>query len=199
MDDPLGVPLPRGVAELQRDMERAGQGHRPVGGRQRALERHAVEVFHDDVHGPVRQLTDEQHVDDVWVREAGSDLRFPVEPSHERCIGRQLAVENLHRDVAVDAPLKGAVDPPHGADADELSNLDVPEDLASYVRIRSRRRRNDARGRGQGRAVERTKERVGRKASGARRACLRRPAGPARLLGIHGTHRSSLAPPRTPR
>ena len=143
--DALRVRLAGGVAELQRDVERARQRQRAAGRREGALERQAVEVLHHDVHRAVGELPDEEDVDDVRVRQARRDLRLAVEARDERLVGGELAVEDLHRDVAVDAPLEGAVDAPHRADADELPDLDVAEDLAADVGVVGRGGRDRAR------------------------------------------------------
>ena len=54
---------------------------------------------------------------DVRVRESRRDLRLPVEPRDELLVRGELAVEDLHGDVAVDPLLERAVDAPHRADA----------------------------------------------------------------------------------
>ncbi len=175
--DALRVAFARGVAELQGHVERPGERHRAVGRRERALHRQPVEVLHHDVHRPVGELADEEHVDHVGVREARGHLGLAIEAGNEGLVRRELAVQHLDRHVAVDPALEGAVDAPHRADADELPELDVPEDLAPEVRVARRGGRDDARRRGERRPVERAEERVGRKAPPARRTRLRPLAG----------------------
>ena len=188
MDDPLYVRLARGVAELQRDMKDARQRHRAADRCNGALERQTVQVLHHDVERAVGELTGEKHVNDVGVRQARRHLGLPMKTRDQHLVGRELAMQDFHRDVAVDALLKGAVHAAHRADADQLANLDVPQDLAGEVRVGRGGGGDDAaRGR-ERRAVERAIERVGGVACAARRTGLRRRG----LRGLtHGGHASS--------
>ncbi len=184
--DPLRVTLARGVAQPHRDMERARQGYGSPGRGKRALEGHAVEVLHHDVHRAVGQLADEKNVHDVRVRQTRCDLCLAVESRDNRWIGGEFAVQDLHGDVAVDPLLKRAVNAPHGADTDELPYLDMPEDFAAHVGVCSGGRCDRAGGRRQRGSVERAVERV-RGITGAARgtrfgggAC-----GLSRALDVH--------------
>jgi hypothetical protein len=132
----LGVRLARGVTERHGDVQRPGHRHGPARGCERALERHAVQVLHDDVERAVGQLADEKNVHHVGMREARGHLRLAVEARDDRRIRRELAVQDLHRDVPVDPFLESAVHAPHRANADELADLDVPQDLAAEVGVR---------------------------------------------------------------
>ena len=135
MHHPLGVRLADRVADLQRDAQRPHQIHRPARRGERALEREAVEVLHDDVQRAVRQLTGEVHLDHVRMRQPRGDLGLAMEARHQLRVRAELAVQDLHRDVTIDPPLVRAVHPPHRTDAGELLQLDVPEHLAPEVRI----------------------------------------------------------------
>jgi hypothetical protein len=84
----------------------------------------------------------------------------------------ELAMQDLHGEIAIDAALKRPIHAAHGTDAHELANLDVLEDLSSEVRIAcalAGRRSSRCR---EGRAVDRAKERIGRVTRLARRARL---------------------------
>ena len=189
MYDALRVGLAGGVAELHCDVERARKRHRSSRRGQRALQREPVEVLHDDVHRAVGELPDEEHVNDVRVRQTRRDLGLAVKAGDERGVRGQLAMQNFHGHVAIDSALKSPVDATHRADADELTNLDVPVDLVAHIGVRRGRRRDGAWRRRQRRSVERTKERVGGIALRARRARLRRRClggGRPLDLGLHG-------------
>ena len=135
MHDADGVRLARRLAELERDVERLRERQRAARGGERALEREALEVLHDHVERAIGELPGEEHLDDVRVLEARRDLRLAREARHELRVGAELAVEDLHGDVAVDALLERAVDAAHRADADELPDLDVAGDLLAEVGI----------------------------------------------------------------
>ena len=135
MDDPLGVSLAGRFAELERDVERTVQRQRSTGGRQRALEGEPVEVLHHHVERTVGELAGEEHLDDVRMLEARSDLRLTREAGDELRVRGELAMKDLDRDVAIDAALEGAVHASHRADPDELPDLDVPGDLLPEVRV----------------------------------------------------------------
>ena len=111
------------------------QRQRSTGGRERALEREPVEVLHHHVERAVGELSGEEHLDDVRMLEARSDLRLAREAGDELRVRGELAMEDLHRDVAIDAALEGAIDASHRADPDELPDLDVPGDLLPEVRV----------------------------------------------------------------
>jgi hypothetical protein len=68
-----------------------------------------------------------------------------MKPRDKRLIRRQLSVEDFHGHVAIDTLLKCAVHAPHRADSDELSDLDVTENLATQVRVTRGGRRDGAR------------------------------------------------------
>jgi hypothetical protein len=126
---------------------------------------------------------------DVRVLEPRGDFGLAMKTGDELLVRGELAVENLGRDVAIDSLLKRAVDAPHRADAGELTDLDVPRDLATEVGIGRRRHGlvfvGGPRGR-QRASVVRTKQGLGRERTAARRTKLWREGGRA-FHGHHGT------------
>ena len=150
-------------------MERARERERAARGGERALERETLEVLHHDVERAVGELPGEEDLDDV--RDAAGARRPSPrgEARHELRVAAELAVEDLHGDVAIDAALERAIDAAHRADADELRISMWPGDLLAEVGIvlvlaaaalgRCRAL--------EGHAVERTEQRVRRIASAA--------------------------------
>src|SRR5262249_49410565 len=135
VNDALDVRFTDRLRELERNMERTRKRQRAARRRERALERHAVEVLHHHVERAVRELPREEHLDDVRVLEPRSDLGLTRETRNELRVRGELAMEDLHRDVAIDSLLERPIDAPHRADPDELANLDVPRDLLADVRV----------------------------------------------------------------
>src|SRR5258708_7611476 len=95
-------------------------------------------MLHDDVKRPVRELAHEKHVHHVWMGDARDDLRLAVKAGHERLVRREIAMQDLHGNVAVDPSLKSSVDAAHRPDAHELEDLDVAENLAPEIRVDGR-------------------------------------------------------------
>ena len=136
MRDPLRVRFADRVADLERDVERARQRHRAPRRRERALEREPVEVLHHDVERAIGELAGEVHLHHVRMLKARRDLGLAMEARHQLLVRAELAMEDLHRDVAIDPLLERAVHAPHGPHTGELTHLDVPRDLAPDVRSR---------------------------------------------------------------
>lgn len=160
MDDAACVRLPRGFAYLQRYIQSTGQRYCASCRRQRALQRQTRQVLHDDVRGAVGKLPHEQDLHDVRVGETGRHLRLPPKSADESFVRRELTVQNLYGNVAIDAALESPINTTRCAQAHELPNLDVPEKLSPDVRIA---RGLDGNGSREGRersAIDRTEERI---------------------------------------
>jgi hypothetical protein len=181
--DALSVRLAHRVADLQRHVHRPRQRHRALRGRERAQKRDAVQVLHHDVQLAAREaagrggrpLTRHQDLDHVRVGEAVGHARLAQEAGDERGVRAQLAVQDLHRDIALHALLEAAVDAAHGPDADELAQLDLVGDARVEVGVFACLGVGGA----ERRAVLRAEERVALVLGAARRAHPRGLGHPA--------------------
>jgi hypothetical protein len=115
--DALAVRLADRVADLLRDVQRAG-------GRERALgvdhvgQRAPVEELHDEEEALVGELPEEDHADDVRMIERGRDAGLSLEAPDRVGVLRELGVQDLHGDGALDAELPRLVDRAHAARAE---------------------------------------------------------------------------------
>ena len=132
------------------------------------VDRAALEELHDEEVVPALRPVDVEDADDVGVVEPEEDPRLGRELLDESGARDQLLVEDLDRDVAVEAEVTRPVDSPHaalaelGEDPAAADHLAGRDHLGDHRRRRARRRgnvvahpaRGDVRDRRLGRAVE---------------------------------------------
>jgi hypothetical protein len=116
MDDPLLVRGVERVADLDARLDGLIEGHRPGDGL-------AVDELHHEVAAAV-VLADVVQRADVRVVERRDRLRLALEPLGER------AFHGLHRDVAVETRVFGAIDVAHSPGASRLDNFVRTETFA---------------------------------------------------------------------
>src|SRR5207248_2660442 len=87
----------------------------------------------DDV-GPALVLARVDHVDDVGVRELSHGAGLAAKPLEVIRVGGDLAVHELHRDVALQSHVAGPVDRGHAAGPDLLVQSVATGELSAYER-----------------------------------------------------------------
>ena len=120
-----------------RRVERLGDLHPvldglPVGQRaavEPRAQRLAIEHLGDEIRDAVRR-TDVEHRNDVGMIQAAGGARFAAEP-RARFPGRSaVRRRNLHRHVAAEAGIMGAIDLAHPSGAEQLDDLIRPQPAA---------------------------------------------------------------------
>jgi hypothetical protein len=135
------------VRQALRDVAREHDGARlaqaPLA-REHVGEALAVHVLHGDVEQALGRLAEVEHAHDVAVREQAGRLGLALEAGAAARVEREIAVEDLHREEARDAHVRGAVHLAHAARGDAvLDAVPVAHDRAEQ-RIRDVGARGDA-------------------------------------------------------
>jgi hypothetical protein len=98
-----------------------------------AGERLAFQELHDDEVITVSQLPDIEHFEDVIVADAPRCLRFALEALHHLFVAGVGGVQDLDRDLAIDAYVLTQVHGPHTALANHFDDSVLPIDhLAGF-------------------------------------------------------------------
>ena len=108
VDDVVAVRVGEGVGHLAHDARRVADPE-PLVRAEELPQRRAVDAAHNDVEDffvPAHLV--DRH--DVRVLEPGDGLRFAEKPLGERGGGREVEIEDLHRDVAVQCRVAHAED-----------------------------------------------------------------------------------------
>jgi hypothetical protein len=134
MDHPLSVRRRDRGGDLLGDL---GGLHRrrPAAGLHELRERAALDELHHDV---LRAVVGAGVVDahDVGLVQPGRGLRLAPEPLHEARVARELRMEHLDRDRAVEHRIEAAVDLRHATGADASFDLVAPaEDGVHRVNV----------------------------------------------------------------
>ena len=112
--DPLAVREAGRVQDLTGEVDRILRAHPPL---DQVLERRAVDVLHRDEVSAVERAAVEDP-DDVRVLEAGGSLCLALEALHELGVLREVVVQDLDRDLAVELGVVREPDVGHPARAD---------------------------------------------------------------------------------
>jgi hypothetical protein len=120
VDDTVLVGGRKGVGDLRSDLERLGQGERPL--LQRLGERLAAQVLHHEERLALL-LPDVVQRADGGVLEGGDGARLPLEAGAQRGIESELRRQDLQRDRALEAGVAGPVDLAHAPGPDQVENL----------------------------------------------------------------------------
>src|SRR3569623_123300 len=105
------------VAELLPDREHATQRQRPHRF-ELVRQRVAAQQLHDEVEDAVVGLADVVDVDDIGLVEPAREPRLAQEAFHRDAVARELGMNDLDRDLAVDRNLVRAIDGDHAAVAE---------------------------------------------------------------------------------
>ena len=98
------------------------------------LERNALDELHDDIIEVIR-VRHVVHAHNVRVREHRDGLRLGMEPAAELLILRELLLQNLNGNEAVEAVASGLIHNGHAARPDDLENFISIVQQRSYVLI----------------------------------------------------------------
>jgi hypothetical protein len=147
MDESAVVGVGQAETELAGQLEGALLAQRPLVDDD-ARQRSPLDVLHGQVEQPLRRLAEVEHRDHVRVREQAGSLRLLGEAEPHGDAGRQIAEQDLERDLpAVQAEVMCAVNPTHRALTHALLDLVQPVDRGSHDRIGVERRQLGAIGR----------------------------------------------------
>ena len=133
VDEPVVVREREAAGDLDRELERAANRHRPALV-ETLLQRLAVDELEDDELPPVLLAAVDDR-DDVRVRELCDGARLAAEALHILVVSRVVLMQDLQRDVPLEQGVVRLVDAGHAARADELLDL-VPttDQLADHGR-----------------------------------------------------------------
>ncbi len=135
VDDPRLVRLFQCAADLDEDGQGAGDREGTFGA-DRLIEVLPLQELHDDVERAVLELTVEEDLGRVGVRQVAHRPGLAAEARDEILPVDQLGVEDLHPDHAVHRRLRRLVDGAHAPRADLLEDLELSvQDLTSDERI----------------------------------------------------------------
>src|SRR5262249_37044599 len=99
-----------------------------------AVEALAVEELHDDVRRPLRlQGPAVEDLDDIGMLNGARRARFVYESREHLLVARQILLQDLDGDAAVDARMLGDIDHAHAALAERAHDAVIPNGASNHV------------------------------------------------------------------